>query len=193
VGTTHVIAYTIVLNVTVKITESYINYVPPVDCCAAVRRLLATVPEKYLVGLDSVVLCNLSGQSRKVRTGTLPRRGRRIRREDVAGLYHQEWHGEKAWIQVFVDKVEIPPRSLRWIRPLQDLMFGGVLYHELGHHIHTLRPEYREKEDVADNWATRFSINHVRRRYWYLYPALWIAAKVGKVFGLFKKKQTSAA
>lgn len=167
---------------TVKITESYINYVPPVDCCAAVKRLLATVPEKYLVGLDSVVLCNLSGQSRKIRTGTLPRRGRRIRREEVAGLYHQEWQGEKAWIQVFVDQIEMPPRSLRWIRSLPDLMLGQVLYHELGHHIHTLRPEYLEREDVADRWAARFSRNHLRRRYWYLYPILWIAARLGKVF-----------
>lgn len=185
--------YTIFGNVAVKITESYINYVPPADYGATVNRLLATVPDKYLVGLDSVVLCNLSGQSRKFRTGTLPRRGRRIKRKDVAGLYHQEWQGQKAWIQVFVDQIGMPPRSLRWIRPLRDLMFGQVLYHELGHHVHTLRPEYLEKEDVADNWASRFSLDHLRRRYWYLYPVLWIVAKLVKVFRRLKNtKRTSS-
>jgi hypothetical protein len=156
----------------VKVTESYVDYSPPLDYKAIATRLLATVPEKYLVGLDSVVLCNFSGQPRRLRTGTLPRRGRRIRRQHVAGLYHPEWRGQKAWIQVFVDQIKMPPRSLRWIGLLCDVVLGHVLYHELGHHVHTIRPEYREKEDVADNWAVRFSRNHVRKTYWFLYPLL---------------------
>lgn len=156
----------------VKVTESYVDYSPPLDYAAIATRLLATVPEKYLLGLDSVVLCNMSGQPRRLRTGTLPRRGRRIRREHVAGLYHRKWRGQKAWIQVFVDQIEMPPRYLRWIGLLCDVIFGRVLYHELGHHVHTIRPEYQEKEDVADNWAVRFSVNYVRKTYWFLYPLL---------------------
>ena len=36
---------------------------------------------------------------------------------------------------------------------LRDIGFGHVLFHEIGHHIHnTVRPEYDEKEDVADKW-----------------------------------------
>ena len=54
----------------------------------------------------------------------------------------------------------MPPRSLRWIDLLCDVVLGGVIYHKLGHHVHTIRPEYREKEDVADNWAARFAVNH---------------------------------
>lgn len=159
----------------VKVTESYVNYSPPLDYSAIATRLLASVPEKYLIGLDSVVLCNLSGQPRKLRTGTLPRRGRRIKREHVAGLYHREWRGQKAWIQIFVDKIKMPPRSFCWIRPLRELVFGEVLYHELGHHAHTIRPEYREKEDVADDWGVRFSVNHLRQSYWLLYGVLRVA------------------
>jgi hypothetical protein len=165
-------AYTISLHVAVKITESYINYVPPADYGATVKRLLATVPEKYLVGLDSVVLCNLSGQSRKLRT----------RKERLLGRYRPKWRGEKACIQLFVDQIQMPRRSFRWIRLLQDLMLGRVLYHELGHHVHTLRPEYREEEHVADDWGTRFSRNHLRRTYWYLFPALWAAVVVEIAF-----------
>ena len=66
----------------------------------------------------------------------------------------------------------MPPRYLRWIGLLCDVIFGRVLYHELGHHVHTIRPEYQEKEDVADNWAVRFSVNYVRKTYWFLYPLL---------------------
>jgi len=164
----------------VKVTESYVNYSPQLDYSAIAKRLLATVPEKYLIGLDSVVLCNLSGQPRKVRTGTLPRRGRRIKREHVAGLYHHEWRGQKAWIQVFVDQIKMPPRSFRWIRPLRELVFGEVLYHELGHHAHTIHPEYREKEDVADSWGVRLSVNHLRQSYWLLYRVLRVAGILRK-------------
>ena len=41
---------------TVKVTESYVNYSPPLDYSVVAKRLLASVPEKYLIGLDSVVL-----------------------------------------------------------------------------------------------------------------------------------------
>ncbi len=40
-----------------------------------------------------------------------------------------------------------------WLRiPLiREGKIADVLFHEIGHHIHfTCRPEYREKEDVAD-------------------------------------------
>jgi hypothetical protein len=42
------------------------------------------------------------------------------------------------------------------------MRFSYTLYHELGHHIHeTQRPEYRERENVADTYAFR-----LLRRYW---------------------------
>lgn len=178
---------------TVKVTEAYVNYGPPLDYSAVAKRLLATVPGKYLVGLDSVVLCNLSGQPRKLRTGTLPRRGRRVRREDVAGLYHAEWRGQKAWIQVFVDQIGMPPRPFCWIRPLRELVFGHFLYHELGHHAHTIRPECREKEDVADNWGARFSVNHFRQSYPVLCLVLRAAAIVRRAVRRLKKSGAASA
>lgn len=170
-----------IFTVSLKIIESYVKYSPLLDYSKITKRLLATVPEKYFIGLDSVVLCNLSGQPRRLRTGTLPRRGRRIRRENVAGLYHGESRGQKAWIQVFVDQITMPPRPFLWIRPLREAFFGLVLYHELGHHAHTIRPEYREKEDVADSWGHRFLDNHLRQSYWFFYRVLRVVRFLRKV------------
>jgi len=53
---------------------------------------------------------------------------------------------------------------------------ASILYHEIGHHIHTVhRPVYEGKENVADDWSRKLSRRFLRRRYWYLmvffYPA----------------------
>jgi len=54
-----------------------------------------------------------------------------------------------------------------------------VLYHELGHHVHYfIRPEYKEKEDVADDWRNRFMANFLRKKYWY---AVWPFILRGKI------------
>jgi hypothetical protein len=46
---------------------------------------------------------------------------------------------------------------------------GTVLFHEIGHHIHyTLRPEYREREDVADDWGVKL------RRNWFKVRRPWL-------------------
>ena len=34
-----------------------------------------------------------------------------------------------------------------------------VFFHEIGHHIHhSIRPEFREREDVADVWMVRLTL-----------------------------------
>ena len=64
---------------------------------------------------------------------------------------------------------------------LRDVVFGQVLFHEIGHHIHrTVRPEHNEKEDVADKWAGKLNGNFVRKKYWYAIPVLIPAVKVYK-------------
>src|SRR6185437_4325844 len=172
----------------VRVTEVLVSYRPGVDCARLTQRLLSTVPDKYLVELESVVLCSLAEQSRSVRIGTLPRRGRRIKRDRVAGLYHYASRGQKAWIQIFVDNIQFPAWYLSWIGPTSEMAFGSVLYHELGHHAHTIRPEYREKEDVADQWSDRFLLNHLKKKHRFWYSALWCAAKLGKLLFTSKLK-----
>ncbi len=67
-------------------------------------------------------------------------------------------------------------------------MYGQILYHELGHHVHAVIPEYREKEDVADDWSVRFSAAYLRRAYWYLFPFLWSASMLYRGFRNIRRK-----
>ena len=48
----------------VKVVESYVNYIPTFDFSRMTHHLLSSVPEKYLEGLGSIVLCNMSGMPR---------------------------------------------------------------------------------------------------------------------------------
>jgi len=64
------------------------------------------------------------------------------------------------------------------------MFFADVLYHEVGHHIHaTRRPEYRDKEDVAEAWSAKLSRGFFQSRYWYLFP---VVLPLGLVINLGK-------
>jgi hypothetical protein len=59
---------------------------------------------------------------------------------------------------------------------LRDVAIARVLYHELGHHVHLfVRPEYRETEDVADDWRDKFMRIFLRGKYWYLITFIGLA------------------
>src|ERR1700730_5747013 len=66
-----------------------------------------------------------------------------------------------------------------WLPFLRELVFGHVLFHELGPHVHyTIRPEHKEREDVADKWARKLHVNFIRKKYWYALPVIIPAAKI---------------
>jgi len=169
----------------VRVVEAYRGYTPPFDAAKTVGRLLATVPEKYLVGLDCIVLNNFSGLSRDHRLGKVTSRKRRIPKSRTLGFYRREWHGKPAYIELHVDKIAdyLKRRGpLTWIPASRDMYFGLVLYHELGHHAHrVVRPEHREKEDVAHEWSKRFTANFIARRYWYAVPFLIMLRRAYKI------------
>jgi hypothetical protein len=154
---------------------------PPFGAGRVVRTLLSKVPEKYFVGLDCVVLVNQSSLSRRDRKGTLRSRKRKVDKSRVLGLYHHAWQGKPAWIEIRLDKTlsNVSPRAWLWIPFFREILIGNVLYHELGHHIHNfVRPEYREREDVADDWKSKLMTNFLRKKYWY---AVWPLVLVGRV------------
>lgn len=67
--------------------------------------------------------------------------------------------------------IEDYPRWLLCLGVVRDSLIAKVLFHEWGHHLHyTQAPEFRDKEDVADEWARKLSRSYLRRRYWYLIP-----------------------
>jgi hypothetical protein len=162
----------------ILIREAYRQYTPPVKAAAIVYKLLRTVPQKYLKGLDCVVLTNQTALSRKDRVGKVWSRGRKFDKSRSLGRYHPGSHSSLPYIELRVDKIvnvlKEAPAPLR-IPFLRDVIFGQVLFHELGHHIHrTISPEHTEKEDVADRWAGKLNVNFIRKTYWYGVPLLRI-------------------
>ncbi len=156
----------------IPIYEQYENYVAPFDVKRAVERMLATVPDKYLTGLGSIVLTN-----EVALTGTRARRmtfsrGKKVSAANALGLYHPRWGSDPAWIELRVDRIfrNYPAKLLKF--PVtREVQLGATFFHELGHHIHAEhRPEFKEKEDVADIWKQKGQGNFLRKRFWYLTP-----------------------
>ena len=166
-----------------EVIEAYREFNPPCNARETVRDLLSSVPEKYTVGLWRVVLTNGAAL-----TGRRPKswswaRGRKARHTEVLGLYHHERRGEPAWVELFVDKIaEGAPKWGLGVGIVRDTVFGNVLYHELGHHIHARqRPEHREREDVADDWKRRLVRGHIRQRYPVLRVCLWPIGRLARL------------
>jgi hypothetical protein len=152
-----------------KVVTQFTNgYVPPFDVVASVEKMLDSVPPKYLNGLSEIVLTNTSGLPRKLRRSVTKSRGRKLRQAEARGFYYQAWNGRPAWIKIFVDNTLIHWHVWFWSRHsfTRDIPMGDILFHEIGHHIHaTLRPEHREREDLADDWKDRLRANYFRNRH----------------------------
>jgi len=130
----------------IRINEAYRHYTPPVNASAIVHKLLRTVPEKYLEGLDCVVLTNGTALSRKDRVGKVWSRKRRVDKSYVLGRYHHGSRNSLPYIELRVDKIVAALEGMALRVPfVRDVAFGHVLFYELGHHIHhTIRPEHSE-------------------------------------------------
>ena len=164
----------------------YNGFTPPFDAAKAIRRLLQHLPEKYTRGLDCVVLTSTSALSRRDRIGKVTSRGRRISQSHVCGRYHPQRSGHPAWIELYLDRILENWTSVPlWIPLIRELCLADTLYHELGHHIHlSIKPEFREKEDVADDYSKRLGAAYIRKRYWYLVPLL---ASVRTIYYMFNR------
>lgn len=85
------------------VITNFSGYTPPFDVVPIVERMVASVPSKYLIGLSQIVLTNSSGLSRKLRRSVTKARKRKVKIVEAGGLYHAAWHGNRAWIEIFVD------------------------------------------------------------------------------------------
>lgn len=150
----------------VKLVTYFHEYKPPFDVRPLLSRMLRSVPSEYLAGLGSVVLTSADTLSRKRRRSKTRSRKRTVKVVQARGLYHYAWAGESAWIEIFVDRIlQGWDRGWWWKLPLvQDFLFAPVLFHEIGHHIRTtIRPEFREREDVADKWGVKLETIYYRK------------------------------
>jgi hypothetical protein len=109
-----------------------------------------------------------------------------VRFNEAAGLYHPAFNGKPAWIEIFIDNTLRGWEGGWWLRiPLiREGKLADVLFHEIGHHIHfTCRPEYREKEDVADVWLVRLRNEYSRQRFrWMTQFVRFIRLLLGSFF-----------
>jgi hypothetical protein len=155
----------------VKIEEQYRDYIPPVRIYRSLRLLLRSVPEEYLKGLYKITVTN-SEKLRSIR-GKITSEKRRFRPADCLGLYR------KGHIFLIMDQIfSLYPESVLLLIPaFKTCVIGGVLYHEIGHHIHRLaEPGYRpDREAVADEWRDKLMPLFLKKRYWYL---IWAARLV---------------
>jgi hypothetical protein len=150
-----------------KVVEEYRGYAPPFDVKADVEKMVASVPPKFLVGLKEIMLTNTAGLPRKIRRGVTKSRKKKVKMIEAQGLYHPAWNNRPAWIEIFVDNALAGRHkgSFWWLLP-RDLHLQNVVFHEIGHHIHfAVRPEHREREDVADVWKLRLTRNYNRQHH----------------------------
>lgn len=154
----------------VAIIEQFGSYSPPFPVRETIEDLLCGISNQYVRGLHAVVLSSSSGLNRKSRRQKTLSRKRKVAIMDCRGIYNQKWHNDPATIQLFVDNIiESLPLWMFKIQFLRRGIFGEVLFHEIGHHIHnTSVPEYKEREDVAEQWRKKLSKEYGKKRYPYL-------------------------
>lgn len=102
-------------------------------------------------------------------------------------MYHAYERNEQAWIEPFVDEILRVWQKGWWLKvPLwRDILVSDALYHEIDHPIHsTRRPEFRERETVADEWRDRLPGRHIKGRYpWLLLIAYPVILPGGSLAG----------
>ncbi len=164
------------------IVESYKDFEPPRDFKHSVETLLSYVPPKYLRGLKAVVLTNRAGLARNRRSQKVWSRNRKVRLTEAYGSYSRPQKSSPALVWLYVDKIDkAGARWWRWVPVLRYIVPGRVLYHEIGHHIHTVhRPIHEGREDVAEEWTTKLLANFMRKHYWYFSPLLMAVARIAR-------------
>jgi hypothetical protein len=150
----------------VPIREDYQDYIAPRWFQRTVERLLGSLPSAHTQGLSAIMLTNSTRAMRREQK----RSSRRHRRGVPIGRYHPAWRGERAWVELIVDRIVADiPKPLLQVQFVRDLVVGRVLYHEIGHHLHeTVGPAARGSEPSAEAWHWRLSRLHTRKQYAYI-------------------------
>lgn len=153
---------------TIEIIENYGDWVAPSYVRQTVEALVKSVPEKHLAGLDSIVLTTTTASNRTFRRKKVKHRGLMRSKAEANGSYQPAWPGHAAFIRLYVNNILAPyPPAAARASLISKLLLADTLFHEIGHHIHLAKsPEFRHREDVADEWAHRLTRQYFGRKYW---------------------------
>ncbi len=134
----------------------------------AVHSILKYIDPSDLCGLRKIVLAQESILSKRER-GIAPRRSRKtLRKHGKCGEYYAMSSNSPAWIRLVVDNI-IPLQSrLFRLRCLMEIQLAMVLFHEIGHHVHTLKPKYCDSELFANEYRDIKMKALIHNKYWYL-------------------------
>jgi hypothetical protein len=152
----------------ITVIENYGDWVPPSYVRATVEALVKSVPEKHLAGLESIILTTTIASNRSFRRKKVKHRGQVRRRVEANGSYQPAWPGHAAFIRLYVNNILAPyPPAASRASLISKLLLADTLFHEIGHHIHLTKAlEFRNREDVADEWADRLTRQYFGRKYW---------------------------
>lgn len=170
----------------VEVEEFFREYELGFSIESLIKDLLSYVPTKYLNGLSKIVVTNSLSLSHSRRRQKTWSRKKKYKISKCCGLYHGEKSG--AWIELFIDNIlGDDSKTILKIPLLRDYILGPILFHEVGHHIHKyVKPENREREDVADKWKNYF-MKKTNIKYWYIVPLGWFLTKIKRVIMILKK------
>jgi hypothetical protein len=169
-----------------EVVEAYRDFAPPANFKQVVETLLACVPPEYLVGLKTIILTNSSALSRDQRKQKTWSRNHKVRLSECRGSYSRATKSSPATVWLYVDNIVggLPSWMVR-LPLLRYMVPSDVLYHEIGHHIHTVhKPIHEQREDVAEEWTHKLWSHFLRKHYWYLLPVLYPPALL---FGFAKR------
>ncbi len=172
-----------------KITENYSQQTNLPSYTSTVKKLLKYVPQHWLDGLKEIILTDTTSLPRKSRRQKLGDKGHRAFAGKCNGYYSQGDANSPASVTLLMDNVMDLPKLLRIIPLLKYFLIGYTLYHEIGHHIHKyIKPEYKKKELVAQDYNRKLLNKMMFTRYWYFVPLFFILAMIIKGTKFFIKK-----
>lgn len=150
---------------TVRVLDGCRTFRSPIDFRRTVEVLLAGIQPGFLAGLDRVVLRDADSLTREEK-----KKRERLSGKIVAGTYYHAVRGSAPYIDLFIDVIAARwPKTVLRVPLLREILISSVLFHELGHHIHSwMAPDRRDREVTAEAWQRRLSREFFRRRYRFL-------------------------
>lgn len=159
---------------TARVILSLTSYQPKCDVASLTREALALVPSDRLAGLGSVTLRDRDNLTRREKRRRRGRGSSRSPLTETLGVYYPRHSNRPAKIELFIDNIfSRRPRWVQKVNFMRDLYFTSVLYHEIGHHVHsTSAPEYEDREKVAEKWREKLQRAYFQAKYRRYLPLL---------------------